>query len=71
MPAVKTAKIHTAFLLLLMFNHANTYFLIFSFQIPSKKKIELGKQNVKSDERLGNLCKAVKRKTDPDAFSHI
>ena len=71
MPAVKTAKIHTAFLLLLIFNHDNTYFLIFSFQVPSKKKIKLGKQNVKSDARLGNLCKAVKRNTDPDAFPYI
>ena len=62
---------HTAFLLLLIFNHANTYFMIFSFQIPSKKKIKVGKQNVKSDARLGNLCKAVKRTTNPEALSHI
>ena len=45
--------------------------MIFYFQIPSKKKIKLGIQNVKSDARLGNLCRAVKRNTDPDAFSHI
>ena len=45
--------------------------MIFSFQIPSKTKIKLGKQNVKSDARLGYLCKEVKRNTDPDAFSYI
>ena len=39
--------------------------------MPSQKKIKLRKQNVKSDARLGNLCKAVKRNTDPDAFSHV
>ena len=30
-----------------------------------KKKLKLGKQNVKTNEWLGNLCTALKTNTDP------
>ena len=67
--ASKKAKILTAFLIFRKkkqsySNHVNTYRLTnnFHFKYRHRKKLKLGKQNVKTDEWLGNLCKALKTK---------
>ena len=68
LPACKTAKMLTAFLILrkiitYIFNHVIIEWLIISLlNTVIEKKIKLGKQNVKTDEWLGNLCKAVNTK---------
>ena len=56
-----------------IFNHVNTDWLIISLSVKCRhrKKLQLGKQNVKTNEWLGNLCKAVKTKHWPRCFSHI
>ena len=44
-------------------NHVNTDWLIISLlNTVVEKKLKLGKQNVETDEWLGNLCKALKTK---------
>ena len=44
---------------------------IFPFKYRHRKKLKLGKQNVKTGERLGNLCRAVKKKHLPWCFSPL
>ena len=39
------------------------------FKCRHRKKLQLGKQNVKTNKWLGNLCKAVKTKPWPKCFS--
>ena len=49
-----------------IFNHDNTGGLIISLlNNVIEKELKLGKQNVKTDEWLSNLCKAVKTKHWP------
>ena len=56
-----------------IFNHVNTDWLIISLlnTVIEKKKLQLGKKKVKTNEWLGNLCKAFKAKQWPRCFSHI
>ena len=53
-----------------IFNHVNTDWLIISLlNTVIEKKLQLGKQKVRTNEWLGNLCKAVKTKHWPRCFS--
>ena len=83
-PVSGTAKILAAFLPIAqknktknktitnIFNRVNTDCLTISLlNTHIEKKLRLGKQNVKTDVWLGNLCKAVKTKHSPRCFSHI
>ena len=77
LPACKTAKILTAFLLMrkksiIVFNHVNTDWLIISLlNTVIEKKLKLGKQNMETDKWLGNLCRTVKTRHLTRCFSHI
>ena len=52
--------------------YVNTDWLIISFlNTVIEKKLKDGKQNVKTDEWLGNLCEALKMKHWPRCSSHI
>ena len=71
LPACDTAKIRTAFLILRkkkktitnIFNRVNRLTNNYPFKYRhGKKKLKLGKQNVKTDEWLGNRCQALKAK---------
>ena len=46
-----------------------TDLIIFLLNNVIEKKLQLGKQNVKTNEWLGNLCRAVKTKHLPRCFS--